>query len=200
VKLKRWREYIEDLSNDNRSDVQPITNDQINEKGPDITKEEVIHATKAQKDRKATGSDGTHAEVLKLIADEEGAGLNILTSLLNTVYKTGIIPTDWLKSTFIPKKNNASKCDNVSHVLKGFRNGVGAWEALFSLNVLTQRCRDMIVNVYACFFDYKKAFDWVNKLIEILQATGIDKEETVFISQLSGIKRQKLKLSNQRQS
>lgn len=108
--------------------MQPITNDQINEKGPDITKEEVIHATKTQKDRKATGSDGTHAEVLKLIADEEGAGLNILTSLLNTVYKTGIIPTYRLKSTFItiPKKNKATKCDDyrlislISHVLKVF--------------------------------------------------------------------------------
>jgi len=64
---------------------------------------------------------------------------------------------------------------------------VGAQEALFSLNVLTERCRDMNVNVYTCFLDYKKAFDCVkhDKLIEILQATGIDKEEIIIISQLA---------------
>lgn len=46
--------------------------------GPDITKKEVIYATKIQKDRKATDPDNTHAEVLKLIADEE-EGVSLIT-------------------------------------------------------------------------------------------------------------------------
>ena len=44
----------------------------------------------------------------------------------------------------------------------------------------------MNVNVYACFIDYRKAFDCVkhDKLIEILNKTGIDNEEVKIISQL----------------
>ena len=68
----------------------------------------------------------------------------------------------------------------------GFQNGVGTREALFSLNVLMQRCRDMNVDVYASFIDYQKAFDSINheKLIEVLKSTGIDKQEITIISNL----------------
>lgn len=36
------------------------------------------------------------------------------------------------------------------------------------------------INVFACFIDYRKAFDCVkhHKMIEILKATGIDREDT----------------------
>lgn len=114
AKLKRWKEYIEDLYSDNRPEVPPTMDDQINKSGPEITKSEVIHPVKTQKSRKATGPDNIHAETVKLIAEEEGTGLNILTALLNSVYKSGVIPTDWLNSTFItlPKKTNASNCDD----------------------------------------------------------------------------------------
>lgn len=59
-------------------------------------------------------------------------------------------------------------------MLFGFRDGIGTQEALFSLNVLTQRCRDMNVDVYACFIVFQKAFDCVNheKIIEIIKATA----------------------------
>lgn len=51
-----------------------------------------------------------------------------LTELFNTIYRTGIIPTDWLTSTFItlPKKPNAKWCSDhrtislMSHTLKMF--------------------------------------------------------------------------------
>lgn len=68
----------------------------------------------------------------------------------------------------------------------GFRNGLGTREALFSLSILTQRCRDMNVDVYACFIDYRKAFDCVNhqKMIEILRSTGIDEQDLRVVSEL----------------
>lgn len=216
-KLRRWKEYVEELFNDSRPNTPPEADEDINESGPEITKGEIIHAIKTQRDGKATGPDNIHAEVMKLIAEQEGKGLQLLTSIFNTIYRTGIIPKDWLRSTFItlPKTTHASNCDEyrmislMSHVLKiflrvihtriykkceyqmdetqfGFRSGLGTREALFALNVLTQRCRDMNVNLVACFIDYKKAFDCVkhHKLIEILKTTGIDREEIRLISNL----------------
>lgn len=42
----------------------------------------------------------------------------------------------------------------------GFRSGLGTIEALMKLHVLLQRCRDISVDVYACFIDYEQAFDY----------------------------------------
>ena len=215
-KLKRWKEYIEHLFSDDRGEPPP-PDARINEISPEITKSEVMYAIKAQKNGKATGPDEVYAEVIKVMADQESSGLSLLTSLFNAIYASGEIPSDWLRSTFIPlpKKSNSSQCDDyrmislMSHVLKiflriihtriykkcesqmgqsqfGFRNGVGTREALFSLNVLVQRCRDMNVDVYACFVDYTKAFDCVRheKMIEILRATGVDTNDLRIISKL----------------
>lgn len=115
----------------------------------------------------------------------------------------------------LPKKAKAENCDDyriislMSHVLKiflriihariyrkcesqmgstqfGFRGGVGTREALFSINVLLQRCRDMNVDVHACFIDYRKAFDTVRhgKMVEILKKIGIDKRDVRIIVEL----------------
>ena len=200
-KLKRWKEYTESLFKADRENP-PSPDEIINEASPEITKSEVAHAIKLQKNGKATGSDGVYTEVLKVMIEQESTGLDILTSLFNQIYASGEIPYDWLKSTFIPlpKKFNSSHCDDyrmislMSHVIKiflriihsriykrcescmdqaqfGFRNGLGTREALFSLNVLAQRCMDMNVDVYACFIDYTKAFDCVKheKLITVLK-------------------------------
>lgn len=80
----------------------------MNEYGPEITKSEVIHAINIQKNGKATGQ--IHAEVLKLIAEQEGTGLIHLTSLFNKIYNTERISINWLRSTFItlPKKTNVT--------------------------------------------------------------------------------------------
>mgnify|MGYP006948253471 CR=1 FL=1 len=83
------------------------------------------------------------------------------------MYNTGIIPNEWLVSTFItlPQNKNDKHCYDyrtislISHTLKiqlkvihnrifrkgdmqfGFRKGTR--EALFALNVLTQRCLEV---------------------------------------------------------
>lgn len=117
---------MEELFSDDRPSSP--TDESINEMGPAITKGEVIHAIKAQKNGKATGPDNIHAEVIKLVGDEEGKGLELLTALFNAIYESGEIPCDWLRSTFIalPKKIQVSYCDDfrmislMSHVLKIF--------------------------------------------------------------------------------
>ncbi|KAL0279224.1 UNVERIFIED_CONTAM: hypothetical protein PYX00_000829 [Menopon gallinae] len=77
------------------------------------------------KSGKAPGHDEVHAEILKTLEEED---LDAVTSLFNKIYTTGVIPEDWLKSTFvpIPKKSSAKRCEEfrtislMSHVLKLF--------------------------------------------------------------------------------
>ena len=83
----------------------------------------------------------------------------LLYKVFNYIYETGHFPDSWLKSTFIPlpKTKNARKlllkiihkriyhkCErNISDNQFGFKSGIGTREALFSLQVLIQNCRDM---------------------------------------------------------
>lgn len=65
--------------------------------------EEIVKAIRRIKNNKATGPDKIHGEIIKLI---DGKALQILTYLFNLIYETGIIPSDWLKSTFIAIPKN----------------------------------------------------------------------------------------------
>lgn len=117
-----WEEYIKTLFNDQREEINTGTE---NETGPSILKEEVQAAIKSTKDGKAPGPDNLPADVLKLIEEQH---LDAVTSLFNRIYETGIIPEEWLRSTFvtIPKKHNAKRCEEhrtislMSHTLKIF--------------------------------------------------------------------------------
>lgn len=80
-----------------------------------------------------------------------------------------------------------SKCeDNMGNTQFGFKNGMGTREALFSMQVLVQRCRDVSVDVFACFIDYEKAFDTIQhgKLIEILKKLNLDERDIRIIMNL----------------
>ncbi|CAG9837411.1 unnamed protein product [Diabrotica balteata] len=58
----------------------------------------------------------------------ENDNIKVVVRLFNSIYNTGVIPADWLKSIFvtIPKKHNARKCSEyrlislMSHTLKIF--------------------------------------------------------------------------------
>lgn len=117
-----WTKYIGELFDDDDRSFDPkIETDQ----GPDIMISEVEKAIKNLKCGKAAGPDNIYPDLLKLI-DEDN--LKTLTQLFNSIYKTGNIPKDWLKSTFIPipKKSSAKRCDEfrlislMSQVLKLF--------------------------------------------------------------------------------
>lgn len=118
-----WQTYISELFNDDRDDDMVLYQQCI--EGPEIMRSEVEHAIKNAKTRKALGPDEIPTELLKLI-DEEN--MKIIVKLFNAIYNTGVIPSDWLKSTFIaiPKKHRARKCSEyrlislMSHTLKIF--------------------------------------------------------------------------------
>jgi hypothetical protein len=128
----------------------------------------------------------------------------------------------------IPKKPNAQICDDyrlislINHVTKaftkiihrriydkcesnidrsqfGFRKALGTREAIFALQVLIQRCRDVDKDVYLCFVDFRKAFDNVNheQLIDILRKTGIDDKDIRIVANLYWGQTARAKIGNE---
>ena len=104
--LNRWSEYIEDLFNDNREE-QIIKKDI---EGLPILKQEVEAAIKKMKNGKATGPDNIPVEIIVALDD---LGIEAVTKLLNSIYDSGKIPSDLLKSIFIalPKSPGATECE-----------------------------------------------------------------------------------------
>ncbi|XP_030759848.1 uncharacterized protein LOC115885174 [Sitophilus oryzae] len=116
-----WTNYIRELFDDGGHSFHS----QIEtENGPDIMISEIERALKNTKNGKAAGPDNIYPELIKLI---NGDNLKLLVNLFNSVYNTGNIPRDWLRSTFIPiPKKTDARCDEfrlislMSQVLKLF--------------------------------------------------------------------------------
>ncbi|KAI5707314.1 hypothetical protein M8J77_000030 [Diaphorina citri] len=212
-KLKVWKQYIEDLFNDDRPDMVE-TNITTETSGREISVAEIEYALKTSKNRKSPGPDNIPSEVYKIFGPN---GLIVLKDLFNMIYDTGKIPEEWLKSIFvaIPKKASPKTCKDyrtislMCHVLKillkiiqqrtymkieekmsnsqfGFRNGLGTREALFSIQVLIQKLRNNDNDAYICFIDFEKAFDKLkhDKLIEILENIGLEEKDIRLIKTL----------------
>ena len=117
--------------------------------------------------------------------------------------------------TPIPKKGNPKECSNyhtivlISHTSKvmlkilkarlqqymncelpdvqaGFRKGRGTRDQIANICWIITNSREFQKNIYFCFFDYAKAFDYVdhNKLWEILQRMGIPDHLTCLLRNL----------------
>ena len=115
----------------------------------------------------------------------------------------------------IPKKGNAKECSNyctialISHASKamlkilqarlqqymnrelcdiqaGFRKGRGTRDQIANICWITEKAREFQKNIYVCFIDYAKAFDWVdhNKLWKILREMGITDHLTCLLRNL----------------
>ena len=63
----------------------------------------------------------------------------------------------------------------LSDVQAGFRRGRGIRDLIANICWIIEKARKFQKNIYFCFIDYAKAFDWVdyNKLWKILQEMGI---------------------------
>ena len=114
----------------------------------------------------------------------------MLYSICQQIWKTQQWPQDWKKSVFIsiPKKGNAKECTNyltiaLIHMLvrlfsKSFKLGFSStwtrtsrrtsWFRKYSetrdqtanIHWIIEKARDFQKNIYFCFIDYAKAFDW----------------------------------------
>ena len=60
-------------------------------------------------------------------------------------------------------------------VQAGFRKGRGTRDQIANILWIIKKAREFQKNIYFCFIDYAKAFDWVdhNKLWKILKDMGI---------------------------
>ncbi len=123
-KLARWKEYIEQLFKDDRSKIpeqEPVVS------GEKIEIKGVVQVIQNLKNGKAVGPDELHREVLKMLLKDKDT-LTTTTEFFNKMYNTGVLPQDWLKSSFVtlPKKPNSSNCNDyrttslVTHILKIF--------------------------------------------------------------------------------
>ena len=199
---KRWQEYTEELYKKDLYD--PDNHDGvITHLEPDILECEVKWALGSIITNKASGGDGIPVELFRILKDDAVKVLHsICQQIWKTQHwpqdwkRSVFIP--------IPKKGNAKECSNyrtialISHVTKvmlkilqarlqqyvnhelpdvqaGFRKGRGAEIKLPTSVGSSKKTREFQKNIFFCFIDYAKAFDYVdhNKLWKILREMGI---------------------------
>ena len=71
-------------------------------------------------------------------------------------------------------------------VQAGFRKGRGTRDQIANICWVIEKAREFQKNIYFCFIDYAKAFDYVdhNKLWKILQEMGIPEHLTCLLRNL----------------
>ena len=74
----------------------------------------------------------------------------------------------------------------LSDVQAGFRNGRGTRDQIANIPWTIKKAREFQKNIYFCFIDYAKAFDYVdhNKLWKILKEVGIQDHLTCLLRNL----------------
>ena len=71
-------------------------------------------------------------------------------------------------------------------VQAGFRKGRGTRDQIANIHWIIRKAREFQKNIYLCFIDYTKAFDYVdhNKLWKILKEMGISDHLTCLLRNL----------------
>ena len=131
----------------------------------------------------------------------------------------------------IPKKGNAKECSNyhtitlISHASKvmlkilqsrlqqcvnrelpdvqaGFRKGRGTRDQIPNICWITEKARELQKNIYFHFFDYAKAFDYVDhsKLWKIHKKMGIPDHLTCLLRMCMQVRKQQLELNMEQQT
>ena len=162
---------------------------------------------------KASGGDGIPIELFQTLNDD---AVKVLHSVCQQIWKTQQWPQDWKRPVLvpIPKKGNAKECSNyrtialISHTSKvmlkilqgrlqqyvncelpdvhiGFRKAEEP-EIKLPASAGSSKKQEFQKNIYFCFIDYAKAFDYVdhNKLWEILKEMGIPDHLTCLLRNL----------------
>ena len=163
---------------------------------------------------KASGGDGIPVELFKIQKDDDINVLHSIcqqiwkTQQWPQDWKMSVfIP--------IPKRGNPKECSNyhtialISHASKvmlkilqvrlqqyvnselpdvqaGFRKGRGTRDQIENIHWIIKKAREFQKNIYFCFIDYTKAFDYVDhhKLWKILNEMGIPEHLTCLLRNL----------------
>ncbi|KAL0812036.1 hypothetical protein ABMA28_009430 [Loxostege sticticalis] len=121
--LERWKSYCQSLFQDPQSQNFPDTEPNSEDLEPNILLSEVRAAIKHLKNGKATGGDAIPIETIKALGEK---GIHMFHTICNKVWQTGIWPSDWTHTIFVPlhKKGSTKKCNNyrlialISHASK----------------------------------------------------------------------------------
>ena len=107
--MERWAEYVEELYDD-KSRGEADMGDLINEVYC-ISSQEIRAVISELPKGKACGEDNISAELLQCMGEE---GLEIITKMINMIYKSGHISEDFRKSVFVPlpKISKAQDCND----------------------------------------------------------------------------------------
>jgi hypothetical protein len=210
---KIWIKYVEKLYAD-KERPQNVDIGQDMEQAPDIMMEELEHALQTAKNRKVVGADLIPVELLKQLSISlKKILLKVLNGIyragpipedftISTViplpkktnakecsdHRTISIMSHTLKLLLkIINRRIENKIENIlGNTQFGFRKKKGTREAIASLKLLTQRAIAVNRKLYVAFIDYEKAFDRVrhHKMLEVLKAIGVDKEDLRLIQAL----------------
>ena len=181
---------------------------------PDILECKVRWALGIITMNKASGGDGVPVELFQILKDDP---VKVLHSICQQIWITQQWPQDWKRSVFIsiPKKGNAKECSNyctialISHTSKvmlkilqarlqqyyelpdvqaGFRKVRGTRDQVANIPWITVKVREFWKNIYFCFIDYAKAFDFDcvdhNKQWKVLKEMGMPDHLTCILRNL----------------
>ena len=87
-------------------------------------------------------------------------------------------------------------------VQAGFRKGRGTRDQIANIHWIIRKAREFQKNIYLCFIDYTKAFDYVdhNKLWKILKEMGISDHPTRLWEICMQVRKQQLELDMEQQT
>ena len=88
-----------------------------------------------------------------------------------------------------------------SDVQAGFRKGRGTRDQIANIHCIIKKAREFQKNIYFCFIDYAKAFDYVDhdKLWKILQEIGLSNHLTSLLRNLYAVRKQQFELDMEQQ-
>ena len=170
---------------------------------PDILESKVKWALRSTAVNKASGCNEIPAELFKSLKEDAIKVLHSLCQQIRKTQqwpqdwkRSILIP--------IPKKDSTKECANhlkitlISHASKvmlkilhsrlqhyanqelpdvqaGFRKGRGTRDQIANIHWIIEKAREFQKNIYLCFIDYTKAFDYVdhNKLWKALKEMGV---------------------------
>ena len=139
---------------------------------------------------KASGSDGIPVELFQILKDDAVKVLHSICQHIWKTQQWAQ-NWKWLVFIPIPKKSNAKECSNyctialISHASKvmlkilqarlqqymkrelpdvqaSFRKGRGIRGQIGNIRWIMEKAREFQKNIYFCFIDYAKAFDYVD--------------------------------------
>ena len=94
------------------------------------------------------------------------------------------------------------KVSELPDVQAGFRKGRGTRDQIANIRRIMEKAREFQKNIYLCFIDYAKAFDYVdhNKLWKILKEMGIPDHLTHLLRNVYAGQEAKLELDMEQQT